>query len=57
MISVLNNLIQNSIKLTKQDEKIKLKIKESEGKHIFTKKDNEDGIAEANKETSVSDFV
>jgi len=56
MISVLNNLVQNSIKFTKQDGKIELNLKEREGRYLITVKDNGVGIAEAQKETIFSAF-
>ncbi|XWN38520.1 MAG: HAMP domain-containing sensor histidine kinase [Balneola sp.] len=56
MISVLNNLIQNSIKFTKQDGKIELNIKEREGRYLITVKDNGVGIAEAQKKTIFNAF-
>lgn len=56
MISVLNNLIQNSIKFTKQDGKIVVDLKEKKGKYLITVKDNGVGIAEAQKETIFNAF-
>ncbi|MEQ9092378.1 MAG: HAMP domain-containing sensor histidine kinase [Balneola sp.] len=56
MISVLNNLIQNSIKFTKQDGKIELNLKESEGRYLITVKDNGVGIPDAQKKNIFSAF-
>jgi signal transduction histidine kinase len=56
MISVLNNLIQNSIKFTKQDGKIELNLYEKDGRYFIKVKDNGVGIAEAQKETIFNAF-
>jgi signal transduction histidine kinase len=56
IISVLNNLIQNAIKFTKEGGKIELNIEEQGGKVLIKVKDTGVGIPEDDKQTIFNAF-
>lgn len=56
LMSILNNLIQNAIKFTKQGGNIDLSVSKEENTYLFKVKDNGVGISHAQKETIFEAF-